>query len=66
VVREPQRPIHVFFDHHMSRAEIGMNLIEPPLIHTGEILPQTPGGLETQAPLQHVGHRFGSMQIGGL
>lgn len=65
VMREPDRPIQPLFDLYVCGPNCVVNLIELPLMHNGEVLPQAPGGLETQAPIQLVGWWYRSMQVGG-
>ena len=50
LVREPQGAIALFFDLHVRGPDCVVNLIEPPLMGNGEVLPQAPAGLDAQAP----------------
>ena len=63
---QSHRPIQVFFHHHMRGAEMILHLIELSFMRNGEILPQTPGGLEAETPYQNLGCWPWPMQIGGL
>jgi hypothetical protein len=66
LVRELHRPIHVFFNHHLSDTQVVMHLIEPTRMRDGEVLPQISDRLDAQTLRQGLGYRLRPMQIGHL
>jgi len=43
LMRDPHRPIQGLFHQDVSGPERVMDLVEPPLVHEGEVLAQAPG-----------------------
>ena len=57
--RDPHRPVHVLFHQHVGRPDIGLHLIEVPVVGHRPVTAQTPCGLDAQAPVQVAARRTG-------
>lgn len=66
MVRDPQGAIDLCFHLHVRGPDRVVNLIELPLMGNGEVLPEAPGGLDAQAPVQLPVRRRRPMPIGYL
>ena len=66
LVRHPHRPIHPFLHLHMGRPDVGLYLIEVPVVRHRPVTAQAPCGLEAQAPVQLAARRTGPMPSSGL
>ena len=66
VVGHPHRPIHPFLHLHMGRPDVGLYLIEVPVVRHRPVTAQTSGRLKAQDAVQLPVRRTGAMQIGDL
>ncbi len=48
---DAERPIHAFFHQHVGRPDIGLNLIELPVVGHSPIAAQDPRGIQTQCEI---------------
>ena len=66
VVGHLHRPIHPFLHLHLGRPDVGLNLIEVPVVRHRPVRAQTSGRLKAQDAVQISVRRTGAMQIGDL
>ena len=65
-VCHPHRPIHPFLHLHMGRPDVGLYLIEVPVVRHRPVAAQDARGFEAETPVQVAARGTGPMEIGRL